>query len=98
MPRRQKPSDAAVIALNSVGMSLTYIGKKLDVHPTTVLHRLKALGIPAADTRRAFMEEIFDSLTLDQQVWLLERLDAGYSIKDLIRNLLVVEFVRQRQA
>jgi AcrR family transcriptional regulator len=88
-----RANDLDIIGLNSVGLSLSRIARELGVHHTTVTYRLKTLKIPPADTRRAFMEEIFDGLSLAQQRWLIDQLGSGHAIKDLIRSLLVREFV-----
>ncbi len=92
-----KVSDLKIIALNSVGLSLSRIARDLDIHHTTVTHRLKTLNIRPADTRRAFMEEIFDGLSSAQQSWLIDQLGAGRAIKDLVKSLLVKEFITQKE-
>ncbi|MFP3556393.1 hypothetical protein [Paraburkholderia sp. SIMBA_054] len=89
----RKASDADIIRLNSVGLSLSTIAKQLDCHPTTITLRLKALNIAPADTRRTFMEDIFLSLSPQQQNWLVEQLGPHISVKDFMRNLLVKEFL-----
>jgi hypothetical protein len=89
----RKATDEDIIQLNSVGMSLASIAKLLDCHPTTVTLRLQALGISPADTRRAFMEDIYLSLPPKQQKWLAKQLGPHVSIKDYVRNLLVKEFL-----
>lgn len=93
----RKANDLDIIGLNSVGLSLSRISRDLGVHHTTVTHRLKTLNIPPADTRRAFMEDIFDSLSLQQQEWLQSQLGSGYSIKDMVKSLIVKEYVSQVQ-
>lgn len=93
---RKKINDAQLISLNSVGISLGGIGQHLGVHHTTVTHRLKELGIPPADTRRAFMEDIYDSLTDSQRQWLVAQLGPGHSIKDYVRSLIIKEFVARQ--
>lgn len=92
---KRKADDNQIIELNNVGLSLTDIAQRLDVHHTTITYRLRALGIPPADTRRAFMKEIFESLSEQQQTWLMGQLVAGYSAKDFIRTLLVKEFIKR---
>lgn len=84
----RKASDADIIRLNSVGLSLATIARALDVHPTTVTLRLKSLKIPPADTRRTFMEDVFLSLTLEQQEWLADQLGPNLSIKDFVKQLI----------
>lgn len=91
---KRKADDNRIIELNNVGLSLNRIGELLDVHHTTVKYRLKALGIEPADTRRSFMEGIFDSLSMAQQDWLISQLHPGFTVKELIRALLVREYMR----
>jgi hypothetical protein len=91
----KKISDTDVIALNSVGISLAGIAKRLKCHHTTVTARLSALSIPAADTRRSFMEDIFDGLSVKQQVWLVSQLGPSHSIKDFTKSLIIREFVNK---
>jgi ABC-type uncharacterized transport system ATPase subunit len=90
---KKKVSDSDIIGLNSVGISLGGIGKRLDCHHTTVTGRLKILGIEPADTRRSFMEDIYDGLTSNQQVWVINQLGGGRSIKDFVKSLIVKEFI-----
>lgn len=93
----RKASDEDIIRLNSVGLSLTTIAKILDCHPTTITLRLRSLGIPPADTRRSFMEDVFTTLSNQQQEWLAQQLGPHISIKDYVRNLLVNEYLRKNQ-
>ncbi len=94
----RKADDLDIIGLNSVGLSLSRISRELGVHHTTVTHRLKTLRISPADTRRAFMEDIFDGLSLHQQEWLIAQLGPAHTIKDFVRSLIVKEFVQKNQA
>ena len=87
----RKVYDADVIRLNSVGMSLSGIAKQLGCNPTTITVRLASLGIKPADTRRTFMDEIYKSLTPDQQAWLEDQLGPHIAIRDFVKNLLVKE-------
>lgn len=89
----RKASDEDIVRLNSVGLSLGTIANILDCHPTTITLRLRALGIDPADTRRAFMEDIYTSLTITQQNWLASQLGPHVSIKDFIKNMLVEQFI-----
>lgn len=89
----RKASDEDIIRLNSVGLSLSTIGKQLGCHPTTITLRLKALNIEPADTRRAFMEIIHENLSPAQQEWLASQLGPKISIKDYIHNLLIEQFL-----
>ena len=91
----RKASDADIIRMNSLGLSLGTIARELDVHPTTVTLRLKSLGIDPADTRRTFMEGVLASLSPTQTEWLANQLGPHVSIKDYVKNLLTKEFVTQ---
>lgn len=84
----RKATDADIIRLNSVGLSLATIARALDCHPTTITLRLRSLKIPPADTRRTFMEDIFLSLSLDQQEWLADQV-ANTAVKDYVKQLIV---------
>lgn len=85
----RKATDEDIVRLNSVGLSLSTIAKVLGCHPTTITLRLKSLGVPSADTRRTFMEDIFITLDTSQQEWLADQLNPSMSIKDYVRELLV---------
>lgn len=89
----RKASDADIIRLNSVGLSLSTIGEDLGCHPTTITLRLKQLNIEPADTRRAFMERIYKSLPPAQQDWLADQLGPRTSIQDFVHNLIVEKFL-----
>lgn len=93
----KKLNDNEVIALNSVGISLAGIAKRLNCHHTTVTARLSALGVPLADTRRSFMEDIFDGLPPKQQEWLISQLGPSHPIKDFVRSLIIKEFINRSE-
>lgn len=90
---KRKADDARIVELNSIGLSLTTIADQLGVHHTTITYRLKVLGIPPADTRRAFMEDIYETLTPAQQTWLINQMGPAYPVKDFVRSLLIKEFI-----
>jgi hypothetical protein len=92
---KRKADDNQIVDLNNVGLSLSGIAEKLGVHHTTISYRLRELGIPPTDTRRAFMEDLFDSLSYAQQTWLIQQLGPGHSIKQFIRALLIKEFINR---
>lgn len=91
----RKATDADIIRLNSVGLSLGTIARALDCHPTTITLRLRQLKIPPADTRRTFMEDIFLSLTLDEQEWLADQV-VNTSVKDYVKQLIVEKHVEAK--
>lgn len=84
----RKATDADIIRLNSVGLSLATIARALDCHPTTITLRLRSLKIPPADTRRSFMEDIFLTLTMEQQEWLANQVETT-AVKDYVKQLII---------
>lgn len=90
----RKAFDHDIVRLNSIGLSLATIAKELDCHPTTITVRLKQLGVPPADTRRAFMEDVYTALAPKTQEWLAEQLGPHLSVKDFIRGLIIKEHMR----
>lgn len=89
----RKATDKDIVRLNSVGLALGTIAKQLKCHPTTVTLRLRDLGVKPADTRRAFMEDIYLSMPLKQRTWLEDQLGPQYNIKDFVKNLLAQEYL-----
>lgn len=89
VPRsNRKVADADIVRLNACGFSLQTVGKLTGIHPTSVTERLKLLGVPPADTRRSFMEDIFRVLDLQQQEWLANELNQNVPVKDYITQLI----------
>lgn len=84
----RKASDADIIRLNSVGLSLATIANALGTHPTTITLRLRSLKIPPADTRRSFMEDVFLQLHLHEQEQLADSLSGSFSIKDFVKQAI----------
>lgn len=82
------PIDQQIADLNRVGLSLTTIGNYVGLHHTTVKLRLQNQGLQPADTRRAFMEDIFNSLSVAEQIALIHRLQTVTSIKEYVRELI----------
>ena len=94
----RKASDADIIRMNSVGLSLATIARALGCHPTTITLRLKSLGIEPADTRRSFMEDVFLDLKEEEQEWVADQLGPYLSIKEFIRKLIQKEYATQKRA
>lgn len=90
----RKASDADILRLNSVGLSLATIARALGCHPTTITLRLKSLKVPPADTRRSFMEDIFISLSEQQQEWFADQITSGNTLRDYVQKLIIEEFER----
>lgn len=93
----RKASDKDIIELNSLGLSLGTIGDRLGTHPTTITLRLRSLGVPPADTRRAFMDHILKDFSDEQERWLIDQLGPHISIRDYLKSLLVREYVSRSQ-
>ena len=55
------------------------------------------MNIAPADTRRAFMESIYESFSLEQKLWLESQLGPHISVKDYIRNLLIKNFLNNKE-
>jgi hypothetical protein len=92
----RKATDADVIRLNSVGLSLATVAKVIGCHPTTVTLRLKRLGVEPADTRRTFMEDVFLRLPLNQQEWLADELERqNISVKTFVYRLIQQAYASQ---
>lgn len=81
-----------IIKLNDLGLSLKRIGQIVGYHYTTVRLRLEEAGVQPVDTRRAFMDEIYDTLTPHQREWLIQELHLGQPISAFIRLLIVDKF------
>ena len=100
--RNRKGSDETITRLNSIGLSLATIAGQIGCHPTSITLRLKSLKIPAADTRRAFMEDIYASLPPDFVEELADILANGTnkptSIKEYVKSLLVADVKARTQA
>ena len=93
----RKSTDDDLIKFNSIGLSLQTIAKKFGCHPSTVTQRLKDLSIPVADTRRSFMEDVYNNLLPDQREYLASKLSASVSVKDYVTALIIEDFVRSKQ-
>jgi len=77
--------DSDIVKLNYVGLPLKAIGEILGCHYATVTNRMKAMKIAPVDTRHSFMEDIFKSLSAEQQEWLVNYL---YNNQIPIKNFI----------
>ncbi len=94
--KNRKASDADVLRLNSVGLSLSTVANLIGCHPTTITLRLKSLGVEPADTRRTFMEDVFVRLAPNTQEWLADHLrDRNISVKTYVRQLIEQAYQNQ---
>lgn len=92
----RKATDAEVLRLNSVGLSLATVANCIGCHPTTVTLRLKRLGVDPADTRRTFMEDVFLQLSFQEQEWLADELARqNISVKTFVKRLLKQAYSNQ---
>lgn len=91
-----KASDEMILRLTFMGRSLQGIGRALGCHPTTISLRLVGLGVPPADTRRSFVDDILDPLPPSTTQWLEDTLyDQQQPIKDYLRDLIVKDHALQ---
>ena len=67
-----------------MGMSLGAIAYKYDVATSSIAQRLRQLGIPPADTRRAFMDFVLSNLTPEIFAWVRSTVSPDYPIRQLI--------------
>lgn len=88
----RKATDADILKLNSIGISLGTIARILGVHPTTVTLRLKSLNVAPSDTRRTFMEDILNSLSPAHMDWLAAQLNPELPVKEYVKNLLLLDY------
>lgn len=87
--KAHRVQDIDIKRLNHVGLGLKAIAEHLGCHAATVTLRLKAMNIEPTDTRRSFMEQVFFSLTPDQQDWLSHNLfNAGIGVKEFVSTLI----------
>lgn len=94
--RNRKSSDRDILRYNRIGMSLAGISTMFGCHPTSVTLRLKSLGVAPADTRRAFMEDIYASMPEDYIEVVADILEEGddsnkNTIKGYVRDLIVAD-------
>lgn len=90
--RNRKGSDREITRLNALGLSLATIAERLKCHPTSITLRLKGLTIRPADTRRAFMEEIYQGLPQGSEDTIADMLeDRKMSIKEYVKELITLD-------
>ncbi len=97
----RKASNEDILRYNGIGMSLSAIAEKLGCHPTSVTLRLRHLKVSPADTRRAFMEDIFGAMDpnlVEEVADLLMNNENGQpkSIKAYVRELIVADILARR--
>lgn len=91
--KSERVQDTDIKRLNHVGLGLKAIADKLGCHAATVTTRLKALGVKPIDTRRSFLEQVFEGLTPDEQDWLSHNLyNADISIREFVVQLIKEAF------
>ena len=85
----RKASDADIVRMNKLGISLATIADKHSCHPTSITLRLKSLNIAPTDTRRSFMESVLKDVPDDVQNWLADQLTDSYTIKDFVQEMIL---------
>lgn len=90
----RKASDDDLIRLNTIGLPLRAIGSRLNCHHSTVKSRLDSLGIKPADTRRSFMEDIYNNLPPLIREWLPEQIGDEETIRDFVHDLILEQYSR----
>lgn len=88
--------DPTMLFYNSLGYSLQSIGDIVGVHPTTISKRLKLHGIPAADTRRTFMEDVLKPLSHQDRQALIAKFQGVPSVKEYVRNLILQDLKKSK--
>ena len=94
--KRKDIPDEHIIKLNDLGLAMETIGKMVGLHTTTVKFRLANHGILPSDTRRAFMERVYNRLTVHQREWLSDQLHLGQPIDAFITQLIVEKYNKRR--
>lgn len=89
--------DSVLIKLNDLGLSLKRIGELTGYSHSTVKLRLSELGVEPTDTRRAFMDNIYEKLTPAQRNWLADELNLGQPISAFIRMLIVEKYNNRKR-
>lgn len=92
----RKATDDQLLTLNNLGLSLQTIADTVGCHPTTVTQRLKSLGVPVADTRRSFMEDVYRTLTEDQRDFVVGQLGNTTTIKEYVRKLIIDNYLKSK--
>lgn len=90
--------DETLIKLNDLGLSLKRIGEITGYHFTTIHVRFRELGIIPTDTRRAFMDEVYQKLTPAQREWLAEEINLGQPIGSFIRMLIIEKYNNRKRS
>jgi hypothetical protein len=87
--KANRVQDTDIKRLNHMGLGLKAIADLLGCHAATITLRLTAMGISPTDTRRSFMEQVFKSLSPEEQDWLSHNLfTAGIGVKEFVTSLI----------
>lgn len=84
-----------IIRLTNVGVTLKGIADRLGCSSAAVSLVLKNLGLTPLDTRRSFMEDIYESLTDPQKEYLMDQVETHMNVKQYIRSLLIKDFMQR---
>lgn len=91
-----KISDAEILRANSFGLSLQEIGNMAGITRPAISQRLKAMGIPAFDTRRSFMNEVIRRLPEVAFKHIDKTLSPTFTAKDYIVKLIMDDVLRNQ--
>lgn len=84
-----RADDTDIRKLNHLGLSLKAIGKELGCHGVTVSTRLREMGLEPSDTRKSFMEGVYNALSPEERTWLADGLyNKGMHVRDFVVALL----------
>lgn len=87
--KEDRADGTEILRLNLVGLGLQAIGEIVGCHAATVSVKLKEMGVASNDTRRNFMEEVYNCLSEEEREWLADILyTSKVPIKDFVVQLL----------
>jgi hypothetical protein len=84
--KEDRADGTEIRKLNLLGLGLKKIGSILKCDPATVSLRLKDMGIKPTDTRRNFMEDIYEALDTEEKELLADML---YSLDTPIKPYIL---------
>lgn len=87
--KEDRADGTEIRKLNNLGMGLKAIGRRVGCHPSTVKIKLQEMGIEPVDTRRNFMEDVYNSLTPEEAEWLADNLyNLQIPVKEFVTRVI----------